>query len=100
MRWLKKTLARWVNDGNDILDEWNSESYGGNMLVEERNSPDCDPTMNFKVYNADGGKIVEFRQYDRASDRSTNRLYIIPEDKDFGDGIKHIAMMHLLSTQK
>jgi len=106
MNWLKKTLARWVDDGHEILDlefdrrHRHDELRKGCVVQELDHSPDSDPTMNFKVYNANGGKVVEFRQYDRVNDRSVNQLYIIPEDRDFGDSIKHIAMLHLLSTQK
>jgi len=51
-----------------------------------------DPTMRFKVYNARGGKIVEFTRYDRQKDRNEHDLYIIRNDEDFGERIAKIAM--------
>jgi hypothetical protein len=35
------------------------------------------------VRSAIGGRIVTFRHYDRKTDRSNHRLYIVPEDQDF-----------------
>ena len=103
MKWLKRKLFDWVAQGEELQDEinknnWMSESSVSGRVYEDCHTPDVDPTMNFKVYNANGGKIVEFRQYDRVKDQSQNKLYVIGEDEDFGDAIKKIAMMHLLST--
>jgi hypothetical protein len=35
------------------------------------------------VRSAIGGRIVTFRHYDRKTDRTNYRLYIVPEDQDF-----------------
>lgn len=97
MLWLKKIIARWVEQANDSdYDTWDRIERDRSDAIGPR--PDLTPTMNFKVYNAHGGKVVEFRQYDHKNDIAVNKLYIIGEDADFGDSIKHIAMMHLLST--
>ena len=49
--------------------------------------------MRFKVYNARGGKIVEFTRFDRQKDRNFHDLYIISNDEDFGAKIGKIAML-------
>jgi hypothetical protein len=104
MKWLKRKIWAWANEGQDLQDEIDQKDWavsGKNAIcLDDLTTPDMDPTMNFKVYNANGGKIVEFRQYDRVNDRSNNKLYIISEDQDFGDAIKKIAMMHLLSVHQ
>ncbi len=56
-------------------------------------SIDSEPVLNFKVYSAIGGKVVEFRRYDRKSDRNEGTTYIITNDQDFGDRIAKIATM-------
>jgi hypothetical protein len=48
------------------------------------------------VFNAVGGKVVEFRRYDRKSDRNDSTTYIITNDQDFGERIAKIAMMENL----
>jgi hypothetical protein len=88
MRWIKRKILKWASDDGAIS--------GGCYI--DKSSPESEPTMNFKIYNATGGKIVEFRQYDRKNDNIVNKLYIIDETADFGDSIKKIAMIHLMSV--
>jgi hypothetical protein len=52
--------------------------------------------LNFKVYSAVGGKVVEFRRYDRHKDRNDTTTYIITNDQDFGERIAKIAMIENL----
>ena len=92
MRWIKNKLRNWLfeEDRADIPQKLiasdDCESVGG------------DPILNFKVYSAVGGKVVEFRQYDRHKDRSFNQTYIITNDQDFGDRIAKIATMESLKV--
>jgi hypothetical protein len=54
--------------------------------------------IQFTVYNANGGRVIETRRYDRKTDRSSNGLYIITSEQDFGKEIdKIITMEHLKS---
>lgn len=46
--------------------------------------------MNFTVYRANGGHIIEHRIYDRKTDRNNNSLHIITDDKDLGEEIGKI----------
>lgn len=39
--------------------------------------------LNIRVNSAVGGKIVTFHRYERKTDRSSNNVYIIPDDQDF-----------------
>jgi len=90
MKWLKRKLRIWLQE-EDTLE---CASIG-----KIRVSEDCvesDPVLNFKVYNAIGGKIVEFRHYDRQKDRNFNQTYIITNDQDFGERIAKIATMEVL----
>ena len=48
------------------------------------------------MYNAHGGKIVEFSRYDRRSERVDHELYIINKDQDFGERIAKIATFETL----
>lgn len=54
--------------------------------------------MNFKIYKASGGTIVETNQYDRRTDRHNNGLYIITDDKDIGKEIGKIITMESLKN--
>jgi hypothetical protein len=96
MKWLKKALWRWTYQGRE-LDEENAKVSRG--LVTSRDSEavcNDDPILNFKVYSAVGGKVVEFRRYDRHKDRNDSTTYIITNDQDFGERISKIATMEKL----
>jgi hypothetical protein len=94
MKWFKKMLWRWSYQGQE-LEEQNSKV---SRLVARDTEAVCgdEPVLNFKVYSAVGGKVVEFRRYDRKSDRSDTTTYIITNDQDFGDRISKIATMEKL----
>jgi hypothetical protein len=52
--------------------------------------------IQFTVYTANGGRVVETRRHDRKTDRSTNGLYVINNDADFGKEIDKIITMESL----
>jgi hypothetical protein len=76
MKWLRRKLRTWVLD--DSPDE-----IGKQLCISSREN-DCiegEPVLNFKVYNAIGGKVVEFRYYDRVKDRSHIKPISLPMNK-------------------
>lgn len=93
MNWFKRMIINWVRE------DW--EHAGANMPSNrlrvpeplERETPEQDPKLNFRVYSAIGGTIVEFRRIDRKIDRSESTLYIIGKDEDFGEKIARIATL-------
>lgn len=89
MRKLKRWIRRWLNDSDSIAKE-------SPQLVSDSETLSTDPVLNFRVYNAIGGKVVEFRYYDRGKDRSHNQTYIITSDQDFGERIAKIATLESL----
>ena len=52
--------------------------------------------IQFTIYSANGGRVVETRRYDRQKDRHTNGLYVITNDQDFGREIDKIITMEAL----
>ena len=93
MKWFKKLIAKWAHQGRDYVEV---ESKISNMRLISQDDCDAvsdDPILNFKVFNAVGGKVVEFRRYDRKNDRNDSTTYIISNDQDFGERIAKIAMM-------
>ena len=96
MKWFKKLVAGWAREGR----HYEEDCVESNRLMStaECASVDSDPILNFKVYSAVGGKVVEFRRYDRKSDRNYGTTYIITNDQDFGDRIAKIATMESLKS--
>lgn len=94
MRWLKRKLAKWVNDYNNEP----KLAREGMILSADSDSIGSEPILNFKVFPAVGGKVVEFRYYDRGKDRNHNQTYIITNEQDFGERIAKIATLESLKT--
>jgi hypothetical protein len=54
--------------------------------------------MNFTVYRANGGHVIETRQYDRKRDTNDHGLHIITDDKDLGEEIGKIITFERLKV--
>ena len=100
MNWFKRIVIKWVREDWDNArntpqqDCYPSTKLSGNSINGRDVS--SDPTLQFKIYNAIGGKVVEFSRYDRKSDRAFHDIYIISKDEDFGNKIAKIAMLEVL----
>ena len=98
MNWLKRKIRRWLDSEQDNCITEDRLVYA---TVSPKNSisgrdVNSDPTLQFKVYNAIGGKVVEFSRYDCQKDRHFHDIYIIGKDEDFGARIAKIAMLESL----
>jgi len=97
MNWLKRMVCKWVREDWDNAKQ-EQDCYESPKLSRGLNSTstrdvNSDPTLQFKIYNAIGGKVVEFSRYDRQKDRHHHDIYIIGRDEDFGAKIAKIAML-------
>ena len=73
-----------------------SENYSGAIAVKSDSSVDAEPQLNFKIYGAMGGHVMEFRRYDKKTDRYDNQLYVISTDDDMGERIARIVNMEMM----
>ncbi len=103
-------LKRWML--NAVKDAVDAERHQGSNLVgagpdiisakshrigrQEASIDQPERAIHFTVYTANGGRVVETRRYDRKTDRSTNGLYVINNDADFGKEIDKIITMEAL----
>jgi hypothetical protein len=100
MNFIKRMIVKWVredweNAGRDICIP-EDRIYSNKLSTASTRDVNSDPTLQFKIYNAVGGKVVEFSRYDRKQDRHHHDIYIIPKDEDFGTKIAKIAMLESL----
>ena len=101
MNWFKRMVVKWVREdwekaSQPIPDDCHPStklSRGNSINSRDVNS---DPTLHFKIYNAIGGKVVEFSRYDKKADRHHHDIYIIGKSEDFGEKIAKIAMLETL----
>ena len=94
MNWLKRKLRNWIFD----------ESSSRNTIKAAR-AIEIDTSnglssrgMNFTFYTANGGSIVEIRNYDRKSDENRYTLHIIASDEDLGQQLAQIITFEMLKT--
>ena len=101
MNWFKRMVVKWVREdwekaSQPIPDDCHPSTKfirGNSINSRDVNS---DPTLHFKIYNAIGGKVVEFSRYDKKADRHHHDIYIIGKSEDFGEKIAKIAMLETL----
>lgn len=99
-----KIFRRWF--GNMCKRAWEEaqqsekESMGqikmssGAAMVERGMGSDAD--LNFRMYKAENGHVMEVRHYDRRTDRHNNKLYLITDDQDLGAEISKIITVESL----
>ena len=104
MKWFDKWFA------DKCKAAWNSKSgnqekyadiatlSSNSISVKRPTGPDANASMQFRVWNAVGGKVVEFNRYDSRLDRSDTTTYIIGADQDFGERIAKIVTMENLKS--
>lgn len=90
MKWLYRWLDRKLRNTRELVEVDKAPS-----ITSTRSGIDSNG-MNFTVYRANGGHVIETRVYDRHKDRNNNGLHIITDDKDLGEEIaKIITFEHL-----
>jgi len=94
MNWLKRKVRRWLDSEQDQC--YPTPKGMGLNSIASTHDINSDASLNFKVYNAVGGKIVEFSRYDRKNDRTDHQIYIIGRDEDFGEKIAKISTLEVL----
>ena len=84
MNWLKLKLRNWINSAHDIDEPGTvyATNKSRSQLIS-RSDIDSEDGLSITVRSAIGGRIVTFRHYDRKTDRSNHKLYIVPDDQDF-----------------
>ena len=86
MKWFDKWFAKkcrevWENS-RDAPDSLASMSMSS-AKVRESDGFETDAGLRMELHRAIGGRIVSFRHYDRKTDRSYSKVYIIHDELDF-----------------
>lgn len=86
MKWFYKWLRNKLSDSE--MNVSIGEKYTLSQPIE-RSRLDSNG-MNFTVYRANGGYIIEHKIYDYKTDRNINSLHIITNDQELGEEIAKI----------
>lgn len=99
-RWLLKSVKEAVQQEREQERDIGITSPRNRGIVGLQAEParidQPERALHFTVYVANGGRVVETRRHDRKTDRSTNSLYVITNDQDFGREIDKIISMESL----
>jgi hypothetical protein len=83
---------------NSII-SW-AQNYGTRMTLIDNDVANSNSIgargMNFSLYSASGGYIMEYRRFDEKRGENINNLHIINSDDDLGERIGQIVTMELL----
>ena len=85
----RRWIRNWINE-----DETEMLSAIASGRVER--SLDSDRAMNFRIFPAQGGRVVEINRYDSVKDRHYNSLYIVTNEQDLGKEIERIIVQEHL----
>ena len=106
-RWLIRLAHKWQYELEDEAvaeptqvrsRKWTSGGGGGSPTKQQRVSHNYDDesVISFKVYGANGGKIVEAGRYNDKHDQERIKLYIIDENADFAESLSRIVTMEYM----
>ena len=99
MKWFDNWFA------NKVEESWNrtraipSTSKNEIMVSEDRNSIGASRhRINFTVYRANGGMMVEYNRYDERKDHHSCELHIVHPDQDLGEALAKIVTFESLKS--
>jgi hypothetical protein len=97
-------FIRWAAQAGQEAESVKKSKYASTATgliatpVKIQNEIDDHPGLNFTVYNAVGGKVVQIRSYNTTTDRHKSMLYVITDKEDLGYEVGQIITMERLSS--
>ena len=104
MRWAERIYQRQMNKASiDEPDESPKRGRRGRGQLTAIGSPrrvehnyDDESVITFKVYGANGGRIVETSRYDEKRDTEGIRRYVISDDADLAESLGKIVTVEYM----
>lgn len=97
-----KKMYQWASE--DDYNKKAQEQFASTVGVPMRRGnsvpdrfEDANKGMNFTVYSATGGKIVQIYNYEPLTDRVSSRLYIVNDKDDLGNELGMIVTRECLT---
>ena len=90
---LRRWILKWLSTTED-----DSAKYGTIREIVSsapRSSPSREG-LNFVLYSAVGGHVLECRNYDRRTDTNNSTLYMVHEDQDFAEQVAKSIMLEMM----
>lgn len=88
MNWVKRKIRNWLMSEQPVIAQRET-------IVSSRDTP-MQNGMNFCLYKAVGGHILESRVYNKKTDSNEGTLYMIHEDQEFAKQVAQAIMLESL----
>lgn len=95
MKWIKRKLHQWIAEA-----AYDSDVSSKNAVVSigDTNRVDGHPVLNFRIFSAQNGLVLEFHSYNEKTDRRSNSTYIINHGEDVADFVRQSLSMEMLKS--
>jgi hypothetical protein len=92
MNWFKKKIIAWVREDWEISLQPLTMHDDAVSVCSDLSSE----SIQFNIYNASGGIVIETRRYDQKTDRRINSLHVINDGEDFSESLAKIITFEKL----
>jgi len=96
--WLRKKMHNFIFPRDELEgtpSTSNKVSRKGIGITTDGETLSSEP-LRMSIYSANGGVVIETRQYDRVKDRSINQLYVVGHGEDIADTVSKVITMESL----
>jgi hypothetical protein len=98
MRWFEEWILQRARRINNRPQADSTMTAGRNQIMRENSIGDRQHRMNFAVYRANGGTVVEINRYDRKKDDNYCDLHIVHSDENLGEALSKIITFESLKS--
>jgi hypothetical protein len=101
MKWLDNWIlqrAKRIRNRNETISSIDRLQTGISISEDRPSIGSSRHRMNFVVYRANGGVLVEINRYDERKDQHHCELHIVHPDQDLGDALGKIVTFESLKS--
>ena len=101
MKWLDNWIlkrAKRIRNRNETISSIDRLQTGIAISEDRHSIGSSRHRMNFTVYRANGGTIVEYNKYDERKDQHHCDLHIVHEDENLGEALAKIVTFESLKS--
>lgn len=101
MKWLDNWIlqrAKRIRNRNETISSIDKLQTGISISEDRPSIGSSRHRMNFTVYRANGGVLVEINRYDERKDHHHCELHIVHPDQDLGEALGKIVTFESLKS--
>ena len=101
MKWLDNWIlqrAKRIRNRNETISSIDKLQTGISISEDRHSIGSNRHRMNFTVYRANGGVLVEINRYDERRDQHSCELHIVHPDQDLGSALAKIVTFESLKS--